>query len=274
MKNRKLIVYVRLCAIMTILLSVFLCFSYADNVVLMTNQSYTFVMPDHDVSLFANSERNTSNWWWSSLKKDNCPNGDFSDSYYDWTCWKQDNLDKIWHWSADCDSEDIECLYAWAYSKQITTMSTIELADPDWYVKRWHMAKMIVSFMTNVLWEKIPSEIPFECQTLKAGNWWWESQEIHDYAIKSCTLWVMWINVYKNEFLPNDIVTRAEFGTILSRIIWWSKYNMSHTTEHPYYEKHLQMLKQEGIMTQIENPRTRKELRKRAWLMLKRLVEK
>ena len=49
---------------------------------------------------------------------------------------------------------------------------------------------------------------------------------------------------------------------------------MSHTQEHPYYEKHLQMLKQENIMTQIENPTTRLELRKRAWLMLKRLSEK
>lgn len=271
MKNRKLIVYMKLCAIMTILLSVFLCFSYADSVVLTTEQNYDFVMPDHDVSLFANSVRDTSNWWWSRLKKDNCPNWDSSSNYYDWTCWEENTKT---HGLADCNSEDIECLYAWAYSRQITTMNTIKLADPDGYVKRWHMAKMIVNFMVNVLWKKLPSETSFECQTLKADNWWWESQEIHDYAIKSCMLWVMWINMKNNDFLPNDIVNRAEFGTILSRVLRWDKYNQNHTIGHPYYEKHLYTLKFENIMTQIDNPLTRKELRKRAWLMLKRVSEK
>ena len=29
--------------------------------------------------------------WWVSLRKDKCPNWDLSDSYYDWTCEKQNN---------------------------------------------------------------------------------------------------------------------------------------------------------------------------------------
>jgi hypothetical protein len=38
-----------------------------------------------------------------------------------------------------------------------------------------------------------------------------------------------------------------------------------------YYEKHLRALKSEEIMTQIDNPLSRKELRKRVWVMLRRV---
>ena len=277
MRIGKLIVNRKLWIVIVILLSVFLGTSYADKVVLTNQQTYTFTVPDHDVSLVAETENTQNNtWWdwvwgriWRKLRKDVCPDWDFSDSYYDWLCENPKG-----HGSANCDDNDTLCLYNWAFSYDITTIDTFEKSNPDWYVKRWHMAKMVVNFMINVLWKNLPSKTSYECQTLKAGNWWWESQEIHDYAIKSCMLWVMWINMPNNEFRPNDIVNRAEFGTILSRIIWWSKYNIKHTDTHPYYEQHLQMLKEEGIMTQIESPMTRKELRKRARLMLKRLAEK
>ena len=40
-----------------------------------------------------------------------------------------------------------------------------------------------------------------------------------------------------------------------------------------YYEKHLKALKNEEIMTQIDHPLSRKELRKRVWVMLRRVKE-
>jgi hypothetical protein len=42
------------------------------------------------------------------------------------------------------------------------------------------------------------------------------------------------------------------------------------TEKTPFYERHLQALKEVGIMTQIENPLNRFELRQWVWLMLKR----
>jgi hypothetical protein len=69
--------------------------------------------------------------------------------------------------------------------------------------------------------------------------------------------------------MPRKTVSRAEFGTVLSRILWGDTYNDS----KPYYVKHLQALKNSGIMTQIDNPEKRLELRKWVWVMLMRSVE-
>ena len=158
--------------------------------------------------------------------------------------------------------------YERAYKNQITTIQWLEKANPDGLIPRWHMAKMVTNFAVNVLWREIPSEIPAEC------SWWdtdWESEEIKDYAEKSCALWVMWI--YVEDFLPNKYVDRAEFWTILSRVIWWDKYNVIDTNNRPYYVEHLKNLSEIGIMTQIDNPQSRRELRKRAWIMFMRVKD-
>lgn len=52
-------------------------------------------------------------------------------------------------------------------------------------------------------------------------------------------------------FNPNDVMTRAQLGTVLSRIIWGERYNQDWGN---YYQQHLFQLQREGIMTQIENP--------------------
>lgn len=67
-------------------------------------------------------------------------------------------------------------------------------------------------------------------------------------------------------FQPNKVVTRAQFGTILSRLLWQTTY----AGGTPYYAKHLAALKEHGIMTQIDTPEQRNELRQRVWLMLMR----
>ena len=90
------------------------------------------------------------------------------------------------------------------------------------------------------------------------------------YAEKSCALWVMWIRMV--DFMPNKILDRAEFWTILSRLLWWDKYDVIDATRtNPYYAKHLAALNREWIMKKIENPKDRKELRKWAWIMLMRV---
>ena len=128
------------------------------------------------------------------------------------------------------------------------------------------MAKLIVNYVTNVLWRETPLDTPTSC------NWTdndWESSEIKFYAEKACALWVMWIKMEK--FQPNKIVSRAEFGTLLSRILWWDKYDVENPTRYNlYYIKHLNELKKNGIMIQIENPLMRNELRKWIWVMLRR----
>lgn len=41
-----------------------------------------------------------------------------------------------------------------------------------------------------------------------------------------------------------------------------------------YYEDHLQALKSEDILTQINDPEARREIRKWVWLVFRRVLEK
>ena len=55
---------------------------------------------------------------------------------------------------------EILTAYEWAKSKDITTIQTLDEAMPDGVVKRWHLAKMVVNYATNILWREIPEKIP------------------------------------------------------------------------------------------------------------------
>ena len=129
------------------------------------------------------------------------------------------------------------------------------------------MAKMVVNYAINVLWRELPKQTPEQCY------WWddeeaWESEEMKEYAKKACALWIMGIDM--ENFEPMRYVTRSQFWTILSRILWWEHYNVHHTKDSPYYVQHLNALKKSWIMTQIDNPEERIELREWVWVMLMR----
>ena len=90
---------------------------------------------------------------------------------------------------------------------------------------------------------------------------------MEEYALKACKLWLMWIDM--DYFQPNLEVSRAQFGTILSRLLSGTKY----AWWTPYDRKHLNALKSEGLMTQIKNPENRIELREWVWVMLMRVKD-
>ena len=71
-------------------------------------------------------------------------------------------------------------------------------------------------------------------------------------------------------FNPNDEVTRAQYGTILSRLLRWLD-NAAEDGEL-YYTHHLAALKNAHIMTKIADP-SMKELRGRVMVMLKRIYD-
>ena len=66
-------------------------------------------------------------------------------------------------------------------------------------------------------------------------------------------------------FDPDGLITRAQFGTVLSRILYGATYDGS----NPYYIDHLQALKNAGIMNDISNPNTL-EIIGYVWIMLQR----
>ena len=70
-------------------------------------------------------------------------------------------------------------------------------------------------------------------------------------------------------FRPYDTISRAEFGTALSRVLWGDKYEGG----TPYYANHLNALKSAAIMNQIANAESTKEIRGYVMLMLMRSEE-
>ena len=255
-----------------------------------TREWYTFekwspdipaTMPNHNMTINAVWKKVDSGWWWSS--------GWWR--WKSWTTWDQSwtttwdksetpeesvedqhgaasSVDQISRDSEGKVSMEAFIAYMWARNKWIISTSRKD-SDPDGYIPRWDMAEMVVKFTENVLWRKIPPIIPVDCHWSDARSEW-KSAETKVYAEKACALRVMWIRM--EYFMPNKYIDRAEFWTILSRLLWWNKYDVVNATKtNAYYTKHLQALNLAGIMKQVDNPVSRMELRKWAWLMMMRV---
>ena len=157
-------------------------------------------------------------------------------------------------------SQELKAAYTWAFNNSITTQSTIDKANMNWEITRIELSKMISNYVINVLKKKI--------DTSKKCNFSDITEEFNkqydNWVTKACQLWLMgqWIS----EFRPYDKVTRAEFWTILSRALYWEKYNWW----NPYYTKHLNQLNLDWIIKNINNAETRKEIRWYVMLMMMR----
>lgn len=170
-------------------------------------------------------------------------------------------------WKIDMD--DLMNVYLWARDNWITTWETLEAALPDGYIERWEMAKLVVDFVQDVLKREIPANIPSQCSRWD-NETEWKSAEVKKYAEQSCALWLMWI--YMQNFKPNKLLDRAEFGTIVSRLLWWDKFNKPNATRfNKFYTNHLEEVKKQNLITKIDNPEAMKELRKWIWTVLKKI---
>lgn len=170
-----------------------------------------------------------------------------------------------WSVLANCDfsnsnyEQEWKEAYFWACNEWIISEWNINIANLNKELSRLEMAKMLNIFAMRLMWkEENPSN---NCKWYSDLN-----QSEHLIANKSCYLWIMWIGI--NKFRPKDSVSRAEFGTVLSRILYWDTYNV---TNWKYYEKHLKALKDNGVITNT-NP----NLQEKKWyvlLMLKRYID-
>jgi len=209
-----------------------------------------------------NSSNNLWWAWWTNIK-DDCPNGDDSSSFYDDTCDASEILQKNWSIIWSIYSQELNNAYLYAFDIWITTMNTIQKANMEWNLIRSHMAKMMVNYAIKVLNKTINTGLV--CEFDDIFN---ETAEMRSYIKFACQLWLMWVDI--NSFYPNGEVTRAQFGTVLSRALygdtneWWDIY----------YVKHLNALKTANIMKIITDPENMKELRWYVMLMLMRAALK
>jgi len=156
--------------------------------------------------------------------------------------------------------------YAFAFANSITTINDCQKANIEWTLLRSHMAKMMSNFAVNTL-----GIVPNTWAVCNFADMSKESDEMKFYAKLACQLGLMWLapdgTTVNTTFNPNETVTRAQFGTVLSRLIRGTKNNGGDV----YYTKHLQALKDVAIMKNIEDP-DQKEIRWYVMLMLQRVT--
>lgn len=220
---------------------------------------------------------------WTPLTQDDCTSPstlacattewtDYSDSYYDNTCCAPEE----WHGAAPVCMENSESTYAQevidafqrAYWVNITSLCPFE----DAYIPRREIAKLMSMFTIEIL-GIYPDTQKAWCDAYNDIDGL--SSEMQFFAKTACQLNLMWLHedgsTAKENFDPNSIITRAEFWTILSRLIYGNRYNVYEGEGDTYerYEKHLNALNSDGIMTKIQNP-VMQEQRSRILLMLYR----
>jgi hypothetical protein len=159
-------------------------------------------------------------------------------------------------------SSELESAYTWAYENGVTTVKGIDNANMMGNLTRVAMAKMLANYAINKLGRTPDTSITCNFSDVSAKM----DADYDNGVTKACQLGIMGRDEGKvaSSFNPNGIVTRAQFGTALSRVLWPNQVKDT----NPYYVNHLNALKKAGIMTQI-NP-DQKEVRGYVMIMLQR----
>lgn len=223
-------------------------------------------------------------WGGSSLRKDDCPNWDFSPSYYDKKCEAEKKEQKPEEYpivASGCKlnrknlprfvdkrlpySTELLDAYERAYGLNITTVCPIQNADLEGKLLRRHMAKMISVFAMEVF--NLKPDRSKKCNFPDIGD---QSQELKDFIKLSCQLGIMGYKAdgisKRAKFEPNKQVTRGQFITILSRLLRGNKNDNNDPVW--YYKKHLWALKNERILDAFITNARASELRGLALIML------
>ncbi len=163
-------------------------------------------------------------------------------------------------------STELNTAYTYAYSIGITTIPSIQQANMTGTLIRKHFAKMISIFAIKQI-KSIPNTWLI-CNFTDMDD---ENTEMKFYVKTACQLGLMWLDakgVPVQTFNPNEEVTRAQFGTVLSRTLRGNQYNGG----EPFYMLHLNALQKALIMKKIDTP-ANKELRWYVMLMLMRSIQ-
>ena len=165
-------------------------------------------------------------------------------------------------------SQEFIKAYEFAKDNWITTMPTIQKAQMDSKLTRIQMAKMLSQYAVNILWKEPDISkwtMRFKDVTDKMNK------DYDNGVILSYQLWIMWQNMPNNKFRPDDEVTRAEFVTALSRMLY-NTSDWEYKSTSKYYTHHMEKLVKEWIITK-DNP-AMKEIRGYVMIMLMRSAEK
>ncbi len=156
-------------------------------------------------------------------------------------------------------SDEQNQAYTWACERDITTIRAVEKARLNDPLTRAELAKMMAMYATKVLGKQIltTGEVNYVDVDSSLGD-------LADFIKLAYQLQIMGIDANGNaleKFNPHALVSRAEFGTVLSRVLFAGKYNQD---GEKWYEKHLNALKEAKVLSNTTP--TLQELR--GWVML------
>ena len=183
---------------------------------------------------------------------------------------------KVYSWEVDvpnCSIQDSQFAseqndaYLWACQHNITTIRTIQEVRLDQPLTRAELAKIMSVYAMKEYHLK-----PLRAAAVNYKDVNTDLGDLADYIQLAYQLQIMGIDADGTPiqaFEPHKLVSRAEFATVLSRVIWGNKHNISGEDR---YSAHLQALKKYEIITS-DVPANWWELRGRALLMLHRTVK-
>jgi len=199
------------------------------------------------------------------------PNGkgvDYSPSYYDGTCLATHGSAPEWLCTAY--TKEINDAYNFAYTFGITNIEPCTKARLKDSITRAELAKMLVYFVTKILWWTENRVNDPACYNFAdIGHL---SQEMQTYITTSCTLGIMWLNpdwTVLHNFMPSAPVYRRHLATTISRILREKKYEA--LPWEPFYQRHIRALVQNNII-KLQNPEL-KETRGRVMIILQRIYK-
>lgn len=185
-----------------------------------------------------------NNTWNSSNQYDLIVNTDSSSS----SC----SIENSIYWQEENEA------FLFACENWILSTKNIMKANLSNPLTRWEMASIMSLYAVNVLGKK-----PDESKSCNFNDihmeFTTESMEIFLWIKKACRLWLMW--VWISEFNQDWKVSRAEFWTVMSRLLWWDKYN---NVWKNWYDWHLNALRNNWIITNIDPNLTEHKL----WVLL------
>jgi hypothetical protein len=119
---------------------------------------------------------------------------------------------------------------------------------------------MLSVYATDVL-EKEPVQSDIACDFTDTNQ---ANKDLLPYITQVCELGIMGVQsdgkTPLTKFNPNSLVTRAEFGTVLSRVLYGTTNN---TSSPQWREGHLNNLRKSNIIS-VVNPNLQEQ---RGWIM-------
>lgn len=202
--------------------------------------------------------------WWSYLATINqgANGNDYNNelSHSDSSWWNNNSLENNTI-NKQCADQEYQIAYDFAHSYEITTLPSCQEANMDGTLLRKHAAKMMSNYSINVLGQN--PDLSRVCKFSDMTN---EDEEMLSFATLACQLGIMGLRsdgTPDDVFNPNGLVDKAQFATILSRVLYGTANNTADGS--CWYCQHVQALQAAGIINVTSDLF---EPLKRAWAML------